>query len=149
MIMKLSKARIRKLIKMLVINRPEIYSDISANHHIKSHISTSYSQVRVKEDSHRHLIVFPCHVKPQREMATQHIPPPPPVSLLRTLANFFSRELGLRDVVMMILGSCTPAQRYSSSTCELEAPPCSVPASAASRGPASSHSPCSCSRRPS
>ena len=40
----------RKLIKMLVIDFRENYRDISANHHIKSHISTSYSQVRVKEE---------------------------------------------------------------------------------------------------
>ena len=35
---------------------------------------------------------------------------------MRTFANCFNRELGSRDVVIMIFGSSTPAQRYSSSS---------------------------------
>jgi hypothetical protein len=33
-----------------------------------------------------------------------------------TFANIFRRELGSREVVIMTLGSSTPAHRYSSST---------------------------------
>lgn len=37
--------------------------------------------------------------------------------LATTLANIFNRALGFLDVVMSILGSSTPAIRYSSSMC--------------------------------
>lgn len=54
-------------------------------------------------------------------------------------ANFFSLEDGSLEVVIMTLGSSTPAHRYSSSWLLTEAtPPFSPPMASASCGPASS-----------
>lgn len=62
-----------------------------------------------------HQLQFLPHTSVKSELGL--LAPRIPDSLaLCTFANILRRELGSREVVIMILGSSTPAHRYSSST---------------------------------